>query len=101
MAIDPAPIRGVLRTPPAQLRSALPVLRNPANRKRAVSLTPEQFRNAFGNALPAEESARLHEQWTIPGPGQAAVPGRARQHDPPVSGRDGRRHPHGPSARRS
>jgi non-heme chloroperoxidase len=70
VAIDPAPIRGVLRLPPAQLRSAFPVLSNPANRGRAVSLTPGQFRASFGNALPEEEADRLHEQWTIPGPGK-------------------------------
>ncbi|MCW2637045.1 MAG: alpha/beta hydrolase [Blastococcus sp.] len=70
VAIDPAPIRGVVRLPPAQLRSAFPVLSNPANRKRAVSLTPDQFRSSFGNALGAEEAAQLHEQWTIPGPGR-------------------------------
>jgi alpha-beta hydrolase superfamily lysophospholipase len=70
VAIDPAQIRGVVRTPPAQLASAFPVLRNPANRKRAVSLTADQFRSAFGNALPPEESDRLHERWTIPGPGR-------------------------------
>jgi non-heme chloroperoxidase len=70
VAIDPAQIRGVVRTPPAQLASAFPVLRNPANRKRAVSLTADQFRSAFGNALPPEESDRLHEEWTIPGPGR-------------------------------
>jgi non-heme chloroperoxidase len=70
VAIDPAPIRGVLRLPAAQLRSAFPVLANPANRRRAVSLTPDQFRASFGNALPAEEADRLHEQWTIPGPGK-------------------------------
>ncbi|MCW2701797.1 MAG: alpha/beta hydrolase [Blastococcus sp.] len=70
VAIDPAPIRGVVRLPPAQIRSALPVLGNPANRKRAVSLTPEQFRASFGNTLPAAESEELHERWTIPGPGR-------------------------------
>ena len=70
VAIDPAQIRGVVRTPPAQLATAFPVLRNPANRKRAVSLSADQFRKAFGNALPEEESDRLHEQWTIPGPGR-------------------------------
>jgi non-heme chloroperoxidase len=70
VAIDPAQVRGVFRVPPAQLRTVFPVLRNPANRKRAVSLTPQQFRHAFGNALPEDESARLHEQWTIPGPGK-------------------------------
>jgi alpha-beta hydrolase superfamily lysophospholipase len=70
VAIDPAQIRGVVRTPPAQLASAFPVLRNPANRKRAISLTADQFRSSFGNALPEEEAARLHEQWTIPAPGR-------------------------------
>lgn len=66
IAIDPAPIRGVIRLPVTQLRSAFPALRNPANRKRALSLTQAQFRYAFGNALPPEEADRLHEQWTIP-----------------------------------
>lgn len=70
VAIDPAPIKGVRVLPFAQLRSALPVLGNPANRGRTVSLTPSQFRYAFGNAIPQEESDRLHEAWTIPGPGR-------------------------------
>jgi non-heme chloroperoxidase len=70
IAIDPAPIRGVLRLPPAQLRSTFPVLRNPANRKRTVSLSAGQFRRGFGNALPAEEAEQLHERWAIPGPGK-------------------------------
>jgi alpha-beta hydrolase superfamily lysophospholipase len=70
VAIDPAPIRGVVRLPPAQIRSTLPVLGNPANRKRAVSLTPEQFRASFGNALPEDEAQQLHERWTIPAPGR-------------------------------
>jgi non-heme chloroperoxidase len=70
IAIDPAPIRGVLRLPPTQLRTAFPMLRNPANRKRAISLTQDQFRSGFGNALPADEADRLHDQWTIPSPGR-------------------------------
>src|SRR6266542_761715 len=49
VAIDPAQIKGVRVLPPAQLRSAFPVLRNPANRNRAVSLTKAQFRDAFAN----------------------------------------------------
>jgi pimeloyl-ACP methyl ester carboxylesterase len=35
-----------------------------------VSLTPEQFRYGFGNAIPAEESAELYDRWTIPSPGR-------------------------------
>src|SRR6202042_843787 len=68
--LDPAPIKGVLVLPPAQLRAAFPVLGNPANRKRTVSLTAAQFRYAFANAVSAPESARLYEQWNIPGPGR-------------------------------
>ena len=70
VAIDPAPIRGVLRLPAAQIRSARPVLGNPANRKSAVSLTPEQFQASFGNALPADEASALHERWTTPARGR-------------------------------
>lgn len=70
VAIDPAPIKGVKALPLAQLRSAAPVLGNPANRRRTVSLTAKQFRYAFGNALSPEESDALHAAWTIPGPGR-------------------------------
>jgi len=45
-------------------------LRNPANRKRAVSLTREQFRYGFGNAIPQPESDELYDRWTIPSPGK-------------------------------
>ncbi|SEO55718.1 Pimeloyl-ACP methyl ester carboxylesterase [Actinacidiphila rubida] len=68
VAIDAAQIKGVLPVPIAALRSAFPALKNPANLNKAVSLTAEQFRYAFGNALPPEESDELHELWSIPGP---------------------------------
>jgi len=68
IAIDPAQIKGVLPLPLAQLRSALPALANPLNLTRAVSLTREEFRYGFGNALPAAESDTLYEQWAIPSP---------------------------------
>jgi len=60
----------VLPLPLSALRSTLPVFKNPANASRAVSLTAEQFRYAFGNALPPEESDALYEQWAIPAPGK-------------------------------
>ena len=68
IAIDPAQIKGVLPLPLAQLRSALPALANPFNLTRAVSLTREEFRYGFGNALPEAESDTLYEQWAIPSP---------------------------------
>lgn len=70
VAIDPAPIKGVRALPFSQLKSGLPVLANPANRKRTVSLTAKQFRYSFGNAISESESDALHAKWTIPGPGR-------------------------------
>ena len=70
VAIDPAPIKGVLILPLSALRVASIALLNPANKKRAVALTAEQFRYGFGNAISAAESAELYERWTIPSPGK-------------------------------
>ena len=70
VAIDPAPIKGVKALPFSQLRSGFPVLGNPANKKRTVSLSVKQFRYSFGNAITEEESDALFEAWTIPGPGR-------------------------------
>jgi pimeloyl-ACP methyl ester carboxylesterase len=69
VAIDPAPFRGVLPLPISSLRSAMPVLGNPANRGRAVSLTLDQFRYGWANALGDEEAKQLHETFHVPGPG--------------------------------
>jgi len=69
VAISPAPFRGVLPIPIAALRSSWPVLRNPANRNRAIPLTFEQFRYAFANAVSEEEAKRLHETFSVPGSG--------------------------------
>jgi alpha-beta hydrolase superfamily lysophospholipase len=70
IAIDAAQIKGVLPLPLSSLRATLPVSKNPANKHKAVSLTSEQFRYSFGNAVSAEESERLYEDWTIPAPGK-------------------------------
>jgi pimeloyl-ACP methyl ester carboxylesterase len=70
VAIDAAPIKGVLALPFSALRVASIALRNPANRGRAVALTPAQFRYGFGNALSEQESAELYEKWAIPTPGR-------------------------------
>jgi pimeloyl-ACP methyl ester carboxylesterase len=70
VAINPAPIKGVLALPLSALRVASIALRNPANRTKAVSLTAQEFRYGFGNALSVEESAQLYEKWAIPSPGK-------------------------------
>jgi pimeloyl-ACP methyl ester carboxylesterase len=69
VAIDPAPFRGVLPLPISALKSASPVLRNPANRNRAVPLTYEQFRFGFANAVSEEEAKALYETYAVPAAG--------------------------------
>jgi non-heme chloroperoxidase len=69
VAIDPAPFRGVLPLPVSALKSASPVLGNPANRNRAVPLTYEQFRFAFANAVSEEEAKQLYTEFAVPASG--------------------------------
>jgi non-heme chloroperoxidase len=69
VAIDPAPFRGVLPLPISALKSARPVLGNPANRNRAIPLTYEQFRFGFANAVSEEEAKELYETYAVPAAG--------------------------------
>jgi len=69
VAIDPAPFRGVLPLPISALKSASPVLGNPANHSRAVPLTYEQFRFAFANAVSEDEAQELYATFAVPGAG--------------------------------
>jgi pimeloyl-ACP methyl ester carboxylesterase len=69
VAVDPAPFRGVLPLPISALKSASPVLSNPANRNRAVPLTYEQFRFGFANAVSEDEAKQLYDAYAVPAPG--------------------------------
>jgi non-heme chloroperoxidase len=69
VAIDPAPFRGVLPLPISALKSASPVLGNPANRNRAVPLTYEQFRFGFANVVSEEEAKELYTTYAVPAAG--------------------------------
>src|SRR5688572_29152756 len=69
VAVDPAPFRGVLPLPISALKSAWPVLGNPANRNRAVPLTYEQFRFAFANAVSEDEAKELYATFAVPASG--------------------------------
>lgn len=70
VAIDPAPIKGVLRLPFSSLKVALPVLKKPSNRHRSIALTKEQFRYGFGNAVTEPESDQLWARWAVAGSGK-------------------------------
>jgi pimeloyl-ACP methyl ester carboxylesterase len=82
IAIDAAQIKGVLPLPLSALRATLPVFKNPANKHRAVSLSAEQFRFAFANAVPENESDELYERWTIPAPGRPLFEAAAANFNP-------------------
>jgi non-heme chloroperoxidase len=69
VAIDPAPFRGVLPLPFSALKSASPVIGNPANRNRAIPLTYEQFRFAFANAVSEDEAKELYDTFAVPASG--------------------------------
>src|SRR5258706_12291313 len=68
IAIDPAPIKGVWQLPFSALKASFPVLGNPFNLKKAISLTFNQFRYGFANAVTEDEARELYEHWTIPAP---------------------------------
>jgi len=69
VAIDPAPFRGVLPLPISALKSASPVIGNPANLNRAVALSFEQFKYGWANALSEDEARHLYETYHVPASG--------------------------------
>jgi pimeloyl-ACP methyl ester carboxylesterase len=68
VAIDPAPIKGVPELPLSALKSLFPVLGNPFNFNRAISLTEPQFRFGFTNAVPEQEARELYAKYAMPAP---------------------------------
>ncbi|HEY5224589.1 MAG TPA: alpha/beta hydrolase [Microbacteriaceae bacterium] len=67
VAFDSAPFRGVLPLPFSALKSALPVIGNPRNYKRTNSLSYDQFRYSFANALTDSEARTLYAEYPVPG----------------------------------
>ncbi|HWI75281.1 MAG TPA: alpha/beta hydrolase [Baekduia sp.] len=65
VALNSAPTEGVPVAPLSQLRSTFPVLKNPANRHRAVGFTFEQFQYAFTNGVDEDLSRQLYERYAI------------------------------------
>ena len=75
VAVDSAAVKGVTRLPFSTLRTGWPILRNPANRRRAVSITPKQFHYRFTNDLTLEQSAPLYDRYCVPGAGHVLFEG--------------------------
>jgi pimeloyl-ACP methyl ester carboxylesterase len=74
VAIDPGPFRGVLPLPISTLRVSAPILRNPLNRGRAVTLSFDQFRYGWTNAIESDDEAkRLYDEFHVAAPGVALM----------------------------
>jgi pimeloyl-ACP methyl ester carboxylesterase len=69
VAINSAPTEGVKVIPLSQIRSGFPVLKNPANRHRAVGFTPEHWHYVFANTFDEKESQALYDRYHIPASG--------------------------------
>lgn len=69
VAIDAAPFRGVLTVPLSSLRAGAPILKNPANRGRAVALTFEEFQYSWANNLTESEARTLYDTYHVPASG--------------------------------
>src|SRR3954453_15593263 len=82
VSIDPAPSRGVLPLPFSALKASFPVLGNPANRRKAVLLTFEQFRYGFANAVSEDEAHRLYDEYHVPAPGRPLFQAATANLDP-------------------
>jgi alpha-beta hydrolase superfamily lysophospholipase len=82
VAIDSAQVKGVLPLPLSAVRAALPVLRSPANKGKAIGLTPEQFHYAFTNNLTAEDSRAVYDRYHVPGPARVLFQGAFANFNP-------------------
>lgn len=70
VAINSAPTEGVPVVPLSQIRAAFPVLKNPANRHKAVGFTLDQWKYAFTNTFTDEASRETYERYHIPASGR-------------------------------
>jgi non-heme chloroperoxidase len=73
VAIDPGVFRGVLPLPASVLRGIGPFLVNPLTRGRAVTLTFDQFKYGWANALDEKEAKELYDTYHVAGSGVSLV----------------------------
>ena len=73
VAIDPGVFRGVLPLPASVLKVAGPFLINPLTRSRAITLTFDQFRYGWTNALDDNEARQLYDTFHVAGSGIALM----------------------------
>src|SRR3954466_11291843 len=69
VAIAPGIFRGVLPLPASVLRGVGPFLINPRTRGRAITLTFDQFKYGWANALDQNEAKQLYDKFHVAGSG--------------------------------
>jgi pimeloyl-ACP methyl ester carboxylesterase len=69
VAIDPGVFRGVLPLPGSVLKGVGPFLINPRTRGRAITLTFDQFKYGWANALDEKEARELYDAFHVAGSG--------------------------------
>jgi pimeloyl-ACP methyl ester carboxylesterase len=82
VAIDAAAVRGITKLPFSTLKSGFPVLKNPANKHRAVALTFEEFRYSFTNTVSEDAARAAYERYAAPGPGRVLWEGAFANFNP-------------------
>ena len=73
VAIDPGVFRGVLPLPLSVLRGVGPFLIDPRTRGRAITLTFDQFRYGWANALDEQEAMELYDTFHVAASGISLV----------------------------
>jgi len=73
VAIDPGVFRGVLPLPGSVLKGVGPFLLNPLTRGRAITLTYDQFKYGWANALDEKEAKQLYDAFHVAGSGISLV----------------------------
>ena len=73
VAIDPGVFRGVLPLPASVLKGVGPFLVNPRTRGRAITLTFDQFKYGWANALDDKEARELYDTFHVAASGIALV----------------------------
>ena len=71
VAIDPGVFRGVLPLPGSVLKGVGPFLVDPRTRGRAITLTFDQFKYGWANALEEKEARELYDTFHVAGSGIA------------------------------
>ncbi len=75
VSIDGAAVKGIKSLPFSEIKATFPVLKNPANKSRAVPITEKEFHYAFTNNLTAEESKAVYDRYSVPVSGRILFQG--------------------------